>query len=148
MGIQIALNHRTQYRYDKPVFLGPQVIQLRPAPHCRTPILSYSLKVTPTEHILNWQMDPHYNYLARLLFQNKTKEFVVEVDLAVELSSVNPFDFFLEPGFEDYPFQYSPELAKDLEPYRSVEEAGPLLQTCLLYTSPSPRDGLLSRMPS
>ena len=131
MGIQIALNHRTQYRYDKPVFLGPQVIQLRPAPHCRTPILSYSLKVTPTEHILNWQMDPHYNYLARLLFQNKTKEFVVEVDLAVELSSVNPFDFFLEPGFEDYPFQYSPELAKDLEPYRSVEEAGPLLQTFL-----------------
>ncbi len=131
MGIQVALNHRTQYRYDKPVFLGPQVIQLRPAPHCRTPILSYSLNVTPAEHILNWQMDPHYNYLARLLFQNKTNEFVVEVDLAVELSSVNPFDFFLEPGFEDYPFQYSPELAKDLEPYRSVGPAGPMLQTFL-----------------
>jgi transglutaminase-like putative cysteine protease len=131
MGIKVALNHRSQYRYDKAVLLGPQVIQLRPAPHCRTPILSYSLNVTPAEHNLNWQLDPHYNHLARLLFQNKTKEFVVEVDLAVELSSVNPFDFFLEPGFEDYPFQYSPELAKDLEPYRSVEPAGPLLQTFL-----------------
>ena len=131
MGIQVALNHRTQYRYDKAVSLGPQVIQLRPAPHCRTPILSYSLNVTPARHILNWQLDPHYNHLARLLFPDKTKEFVVDVDLVVELSSVNPFDFFLEPGFEDYPFQYSPELAKDLEPYRSVDQAGPRLQAFL-----------------
>src|ERR1017187_5348123 len=131
MGIQVALNHRTQYRYDKAVSLGPQVIQLRPAPHCRTPILSYSLNVTPAEHLLIWQMDPHNNHLARLLFPNKTNEFVVEVDLVAELSPFNPFNFFLEPGVEDYPFEYAPELAKDLEPYRSVDLAGPLLQTFL-----------------
>jgi uncharacterized protein (DUF2126 family)/transglutaminase-like putative cysteine protease len=131
MGIQVALNHRTQYRYDKAVSLGPQVIQLRPAPHCRTPILSYSLNVTPAEHLLNWQMDPHNNHLARLLFPSKTNEFVVEVDLVAELSLFNPFNFFLEPGVEDYPFEYAPELAKDLEPYRSVDQAGPLLQTFL-----------------
>ena len=29
-----------------------------------------------------------------------------------------------------------------------VDESGKRLDTCLLYTSPSPRDGLLSRMPS
>src|SRR5271165_383497 len=131
MGIQVVLNHLTQYRYDKAVSLGPQVIQLRPAPHCRTPILSYSLNVTPAEHLLNWQLDPHYNHLARFLFPHKTKEFVVEVDLAVELSPVNPFDFFLEPGVENYPFEYSRELAKDLEPFCSVEPAGPLLQALL-----------------
>src|SRR3982075_1286949 len=131
MRIQVALNHRTQYRYDKAVFLGPQVIQLRPAPHCRTPILSYSLSVTPVDHLLNWQLDPHHNYLARLLFPNKTNHFVVEVDLVAELSPFNPFDFFLEPGVEDYPFEYAPELAKDLEPYRSVDPAGPLLQAFL-----------------
>jgi uncharacterized protein (DUF2126 family) len=131
MRIQVALNHRTQYRYDKAVFLGPQVIQLRPAPHCRTPILSYSLSVTPADHLLNWQLDPHHNHLARLLFPNKTNDFVVEVDLVAELSPFNPFDFFLEPGVEDYPFEYTPELAKDLEPYRSVDTAGPLLQAFL-----------------
>jgi uncharacterized protein (DUF2126 family)/transglutaminase-like putative cysteine protease len=131
MRIQVALNHRTQYRYDKAVFLGPQVIQLRPAPHCRAPILSYSLSVTPTDHLLNWQLDPHHNHLARLLFRNKTNDFVVEVDLVAELSPFNPFDFFLEPGVDDYPFEYTPELAKDLEPYRSVDPAGPLLQTFL-----------------
>ncbi len=131
MRIQVALNHRTEYRYDKAVYLGPQVIQLRPAPHCRTPILSYSLSVTPADHILNWQLDPHHNHLARLLFPNKTNDFVVEVDLVAELSPVNPFDFFLEPGFEDYPFAYAPALAKDLEPYCSVDPAGPLLQAFL-----------------
>jgi uncharacterized protein (DUF2126 family) len=128
MSIKVALNHRTQYLYDKDVSLGPQVIQLRPVPHCRTPILSYSLKVTPADHILNWQLDPHHNHLARVLFSSKTREFVVEVDLVAELSPINPFDFFLESGVEDFPFEYVPELAKDLEPYRSVDPAGPLLK--------------------
>jgi uncharacterized protein (DUF2126 family)/transglutaminase-like putative cysteine protease len=131
MRLQVTLNHRTQYRYDKAVFLGPQVIQLRPAPHCRTPILSYSLSVTPADHLLNWQLDPHHNHLARLLFSGKTDEFVVEVDLVAELSPFNPFDFFLEPGVEDYPFEYAPELAKDLDPYRSVDPVGPLMQAFL-----------------
>jgi uncharacterized protein (DUF2126 family) len=131
MGIQVALNHRTEYRYDKAVTLGPQVIRLRPAPHCRTPILSYSLNVTPAEHLLNWQLDVHHNHMARVFFQNKANEFVVEVNLVAELSPFNPFDFFLEPGVEEYPFLYAPELAKDLEPYRPSEQAGPLLQVFL-----------------
>ncbi len=131
MGIQVALHHRTQYRYDKAVSLGPQVIQLRPAPHCRTPILSYSLAVAPADHLLNWQFDPHSNHLARVLFPRKTSEFVVEVDLVAELSPVNPFDFFLEPGVENYPFEYPPEQAKDLEPYLAADPAGPLLDAFL-----------------
>src|SRR5450756_187982 len=131
MGIQVALNHRTQYRYDRAVSLGPQVIQLRPAPHCRTKILSYSLDVTPADHLLNWQLDLHYNHLARLLFPNKTDVFVVEVNLVADLSPINPFAFFLDPGVEQYPFAYSPDLAKDLEPYLSVEEPGRLVQAFL-----------------
>ena len=131
MSIQVALNHWTRYRYDKAVSIGPQVIRLRPAPHCRTPILSYSLHVSPTNHLLNWQLDAHNNHLARLLFPDKTNEFVVEIDLFAELSPFNPFDFFLEPGVADYPFDYAPELAKDLEPYRSTDPAGPLFQAFL-----------------
>ncbi len=131
MGIQVALNHRTQYRYDKAISLGPQVVQLRPAPHCRTPILSYSLEVTPSDRLLNWQLDPHYNHLARLLFPQKTNEFVVEVNLVADLTPFNPFEFFLESGIENYPFTYAPELAKDLEPYRSESPPGPLLQEFL-----------------
>src|SRR5580704_10428455 len=131
MSIQVALNHWTRYRYDKAVSVGPQVIRLRPAPHCRTPILSYSLRVTPAGHLLNWQLDLYNNHVARLLLANKTNEFVVEVDLVAELSPSNPFDFFLEPGVEDYPFKYAAELTKDLEPYLSVDRDAPRLHTFL-----------------
>jgi uncharacterized protein (DUF2126 family)/transglutaminase-like putative cysteine protease len=131
MGIQIALNHRTHYRYEREIFLGPQVIQLRPAPHCRVPILNYSLDVTPSEHQLNWQMDPHSNRLARLIFSKKTSELLVEVNLVADLSPINPFEFFLEPGVEEYPFSYAPRVARDLEPFRSVSEPGPRLQEFL-----------------
>jgi uncharacterized protein (DUF2126 family)/transglutaminase-like putative cysteine protease len=135
MGIQVALNHRTRYRYEKPVSVGPQLIRLRPALHCRTPILSYSLHVTPAAHLLNWQLDVHNNHVARLLLTEKTHEFVVDVGLVAELSPFNPFDFFLEPAVETYPFKYPAELAKDLDPYLSVDPAGPRLQAFLAKLS-------------
>ena len=102
-------------------------VQLRPAPHCRTPILSYSLQITPADRILNWHLDVHSNHVARMLFPSKTKEFVVEVDLVADLSPVNPFDFFLEAGVENFPFAYSSDLVKDLAPYLDVGPAGPRL---------------------
>ncbi len=139
-GIRVALYHRTEYRYGHPVTLGPQSIQLRPAPHCKTPILAYQLRVTPADHLLKWQLDVHHNHLARVLFPAKTDALIVEVDLIAELSPVNPFDFVLEPEVADWPFQYTPELAVDLGPYRSTASAGPRLRD-FLNTVPKERRG-------
>jgi transglutaminase-like putative cysteine protease len=120
MSIRIALNHRTTYRYDRHVQFGPQIVRLRPAPHCRTPIRSYSLRATPDEHFLNWQQDAYANFLARLIFPKSADELSVEVDLVAEMTVINPFDFFLESAAEEYPFSYSPTLLKDLTPFLHV----------------------------
>src|SRR3569833_1536167 len=110
MAIHVALNHKTFYKYDRLVNLGPQIIRLRPAPHCRTPILSYSLKVPPKKHFLNWQQEPQSYYLARFVFPEKSREFLCVVDLVAEMAIINPFDFFLEKSAEKFPFQYDPSL--------------------------------------
>jgi len=125
VSIHVALNHVTHYRYDRRVGLSPQVVRLRPAPHCRTPILSYSLRIEPATHFVNWQQDPFANHLARLVFPEKTAEFKVTVDLVAEMSVYNPFDFFLEPEAETFPFAYAPELKHDLAPYLVKGESTP-----------------------
>jgi uncharacterized protein (DUF2126 family)/transglutaminase-like putative cysteine protease len=125
MPIQVALNHKTRYRFDRLVKLLPHVVRLRPAPHCRTPILSYSLSVEPHPHYLNWQQDPYSNHLARLVFPEPVKELNIEVDLIAEMTVINPFDFFIEESAGHYPFAYDPVLARELIPYLETEPAGP-----------------------
>ncbi|MEA3278674.1 MAG: transglutaminase N-terminal domain-containing protein, partial [Pseudomonadota bacterium] len=140
MSIQVAIDHRTEYRFDRLVRLSPHVIRLRPAAHCRSRILSYSLKVTPEEHFINWQQDPFGNYLARLVFPEKARELTVQVDLVAEMITINPFDFFVEEYAYDFPFRYDAQLIKELAPYLEIKEEGPLLNDWLGLVDRTPRE--------
>ncbi len=126
MGILVALEHRTTYSFDRRVAIAPHVIRLRPAPHCRTPITSYSLKVAPEPHFLNWQQDPFGNFQARLVFPEPATMLDITVDLIADLTVVNPFDFFLDETADTFPFTYDPVLAHDLTPYLTVDPRQPL----------------------
>src|ERR1700682_1879864 len=131
MPIRLALPHKTSYTYDRLVQLSPQVIRLRPAPHCRTPITAYSLKIEPKGHFLNWQQDPNSNFLARIVFPERVRHFTVEVDLVAEMSVINPFDFFLEPYAEKFPFKYEDGQHVELAPYLAKLPATPLFKAYL-----------------
>ncbi|MEW9836450.1 DUF2126 domain-containing protein [Mesorhizobium marinum] len=131
MAILAAVHHLTHYKYDRPVMLGPQVIRLQPAPHSRTKVLSHSLKVEPAKHFVNLQQDPYGNFLARFVFPEPATEFRIEVDLIADMTVYNPFDFFVEPSAENFPFDYPEDLADDLKIYLTPEPAGPLLQAFL-----------------
>ena len=122
MTVRVALHHLTEYQYDRTIHLGPQIIRLRPAPHTRAPVPSYSLKVKPEKHFINWQQDPFGNHLARLVFPEKTRILRVEVDLIAEIHVFNPFDFFLEDSATEFPFKYEPWLKEELTPYLEIKE--------------------------
>ena len=137
MTIRVAINHKTQYKYDRLVSLSPHVFRLRPAVHSRTPIESYSLTIKPSKHFINWQQDPFGNYLARVVFLEKTRELYLEVDLVADMTVINPFDFFVEEYATEYPFEYDAQLRKELIPYLEIKESGPLLKK---WVSGVPRD--------
>lgn len=128
MAIIVAIKHNTYYHYDRLINMGPHVIRLKPAPHSRTKIHSYSLNIEPKEHFINWQQDPFGNYLARVVMQEKVKEFKVEVEVVAEMTVINPFDFFVEEYAEKFPFQYNLQDTKELAPYFEIVENGPRLQ--------------------
>jgi transglutaminase-like putative cysteine protease len=139
MSHRFALTHRSTYRYARAVGLGPQLIRLRPAPHCRTPILSYALNIEPATHWLHWQQDPLGNFMARVLMTEPVTAFSVTVGLTAEISATNPFDFFVEPSATTWPFTPEPWLAEQLLPYRGLDPLGPLLSAFLAELPRAPR---------
>ncbi|CAN5264186.1 hypothetical protein BH11PSE11_BH11PSE11_16340 [soil metagenome] len=134
MAIRVALHHKTSYRYDRLVNLSPHEVRLRPAAHARTPILSYSLSVLPKQHFINWQQDPFGNYIARLVFPEKSNVLEFTVDLVADMTVINPFDFFVEKYAEQFPFTYGAQLAHELTPYLKADPAGPLLTAWIVDT--------------
>ncbi|NND97468.1 MAG: transglutaminase family protein [Pirellulaceae bacterium] len=127
MAIHVSIEHRTCYKYDRPIRLSPHVLRLRPAPHARTPVHDYRLKIEPPEHKIYWQQDPFGNQIARVVFPEAMTEFVVDVQLVAEMTVINPFDFFVEEYAEKYPFDYDASLRHELAPYFERLENGPLL---------------------
>ena len=127
MAIRVALHHKTSYHYDRLVSLSPHEVRLRPAPHARTPILSYSLTVAPQEHFINWQQDPYGNYIGRFVFPEKSGTLEFTVDLVADMTVINPFDFFVEKYAEQFPFAYPAQLAVELGAYLQADKPGPLL---------------------
>ncbi len=139
MTIRVGIHHKTIYKFDRPVSLGPHQIRLRPAPHTRTPVHNYSIHIEPEDHYINWQQDPFGNYVGRYVFNRKTRRLVIEVDLVVDMVTINPFDFFVEESAENFPFKYDKQLFKELTPYFEYAESGPLLSDWVNKVDQSPK---------
>lgn len=131
MSIRVAINHKSVYQYDRSVFLSPHVFRLKPAPHCRTIIESYALTISPDTHYINWQQDPFGNYQTRVVFTAPTENLTAEVDLVANLTVINPLDFFIEDWAEYYPFNYKPQLRKELTLFLEITENGQFLTSWL-----------------
>ncbi|MDA8743292.1 transglutaminase family protein [Rubripirellula amarantea] len=125
MTIRVALHHETEYVYERPISVGPQLVRLRPAYHGRTPIEAYSLTIEPENHFRNWQQDPFGNPIARLVFPELCQNLKITVDLIVDMTVINPFDFFVEEDSDHWPFQYADDERQQLAPYLVKPEMTP-----------------------
>jgi uncharacterized protein (DUF2126 family)/transglutaminase-like putative cysteine protease len=139
MALKIVISHKTKYKYDRPVSLSPHIFRLRPAPHSRTPIEAYSIKIEPKNQFFNWQQDPFGNYLARLVFPEKTTELSIDVEIIADLKTINPFDFFVEEYAEEFPFEYNETVKKELLPYLEITDNGTLLNDFIKTIDYTPR---------
>ncbi len=120
--------HRTEYRYDRPVRLGPHWLRLRPRPDPRRPPPLYRLQVDPAPASLHWQEDPAGNLVARFVLPEPVASLVLEVRLELDMAALNPFDFLLEPEAGQWPFRYDPALADALAAWRRPDHPGPALE--------------------
>ena len=127
MAIRVALHHKTSYQFDRLVSLSPHEVRLKPAAHARTPVLSYSLSVTPKDHFVNWQQDPYGNYIARFVFPEKVHAVDFTVDLVADMTVINPFDFFVEKYAEQFPFKYTDQQVQELGAYLKPEPISDIL---------------------
>lgn len=131
MTIRVAIQHTTTYEFDRSINVAPHILRLRPAPHSRTHIHGYSLKVTPEDHFINWQQDPFGNYQARLVFPEKMKRLEFAVEVIADMTVINPFDFFIEEYAEHFPFAYDALMQEELAPYLKITEQSPELDAWL-----------------
>src|SRR5262249_53075747 len=125
MAIRVALHHETVYAFDRPVPLSPHEVRLRPAPHSRTPIASYSLRVTPERHFVNCHQDPNATWGRRFGSPDPAADWPLPAVSSPSMTLTNRFVFFIEQSAEPYPFRSSEQLAYGLAPYLTPEPAGP-----------------------
>lgn len=128
MSLQIVVSHHTRYEFDRPASLSAHELRLKPAAHCRTPILAYSLRIEPARHFLHWQQDVYGNFVARVSFPNPVTVLDITVELIADMTVINPFDFFIESWAEHYPFSYPDDLKKELAPFLVPDASGNRLQ--------------------
>ncbi|GAB3277277.1 hypothetical protein GCM10027347_51190 [Larkinella harenae] len=140
MAIRVALDHHTQYNYDRMVFLSSHLIRLKPAAHSRAAIESYSLTIEPANHVLHWQQDPFGNFIARVDFTDAVQTMTIQVQVVARLEPVNPFDFFVDTDAATFPFEYNAQLKKDLAPYLDYSEPGPYLDQWVRQVDQTKRD--------
>ena len=124
MAIRVALRHRTTYAFDRPVNVSPHEVRLRPAPHVPHAHPQLFTARRAREAFSELAAGPLRQLGRALVFPERATRLEILVDLVADMTVINPFDFFVEPYAESYPFVYAPALAKELIPFLETAPLG------------------------
>ena len=120
-----AITHRTEYRYNQTVSLGPHWLMLRPRESRELRLLSHKITTTPPSTI-SWAHDVFGNTIATAVFDAPTDRLVIDSTVSLELSSSAWPVFPIAASAINYPFSYSAEERTDLGALLSPQYADPM----------------------
>jgi len=108
-----TIQHKTTYRYRRPVLLGPHRLQLRPRESRDLRVISADIRVTPASP-LTWAKDVFGNAIATVVFPNPAETLVIESRIAIEHHSAHWPRFDIASTAASFPFGYSGDERLDL----------------------------------
>jgi len=110
----LTVNHRTTYRYDRPVRFGAHRLMVRPRDSHEFRLLDAKLRIAP-QATSRWLFDIFGNSIAKLEFEDSADRLDIESAITLEHHGIELPDFHM---VEDYarriPFSYAPEESGDL----------------------------------
>ena len=111
--ISLKIRHKTTYRFNKPVALGPHRLMLRPRENRDLRLISSHVTTTP-ESVVTWAHDVFGNAVATATFQTMTDNLVIGSVTELQLDAVAWPIFSIAAAAIVYPFRYSDDEWTDL----------------------------------
>lgn len=111
--LALTIRHKTTYRYQMPVALGPHRLMLRPRESRDLRLVSSKLTVTPAATV-TWAQDVFGNAVAMASFRAMADRLVIDSVASVELNAVAWPVFDIAADAISYPFRYSDDDWTDL----------------------------------
>ncbi len=112
------ISHRTEFSYNRPVFLEPHTVRLRPRCDVWQNLLAHEMHVEPQPAGLTESIDLDGNSVAIMWFKGTHESLSITASSTVETLRRNPFDFVLDSESLVMPVEYDADVATSLAPYR------------------------------
>jgi transglutaminase-like putative cysteine protease len=120
--VKLSLRHRTGYRFDRPVFLEPHIIRLRPRVDGTLRLIETTLAIDPPPAVRAENLDLEGNAVTQVWFDGKTDHLIIESRSTIETLRTDPFQFLLDGPSGTLPYTYPADWNQRLSAYRNAPE--------------------------
>lgn len=94
--MRIKIVHKTTYKYSDKVFLEPHHLYFFPCSREHISLKRFEISLNPEVAGLSSRLDPENNIYYQSWFNEPTDRLAIDVNMEIEASSFNPFNFLLE----------------------------------------------------
>ena len=132
--MRIRVSHEILYAYDKPVFVEPHLLRLRPLSNSSQTLTDFQCQLEPEPQLITHIRDANDNDAIAAWFTGKTDSLKITICSEVETLIANPFEYILDPNANSLSTIYDDDLKRvlssDLQPLQLWDDQhGPVTET-------------------